>query len=222
MLYTADVWCAGLVAKGTGKRLNGRGARGFASKMARVQRMATLMIMGGMRSTASDILDAHVNVLPFQQTLRKICFKSTLRLATLPDSHPLARDIKTAYDYGAARNFNKPKRHPSPLHKLLYKFKINPTEMEKILPVRHYPKWKADVEVWIAGKKEEAAEEDELANEDLRVYADGSAIEGGVGAVAVLMRGEEVIDELRFHLGKDRDHTVSHTAVTLPLINTYN
>ncbi|KAG1851431.1 hypothetical protein DFJ58DRAFT_728872 [Suillus subalutaceus] len=96
---------------------------------------------------------------------------------------------------------------PSPLHKLLYKFKINPTQMENILPVHHYPKWEADVEICIA-RKEEAAEEDKLADEELRVYLDGSAIEGGVGAAAVLMQGEEVRDKLRFHLGKDSEHTV--------------
>jgi hypothetical protein len=142
--------------------------------MARVQRMATLLITGGMRSSATDILDAHANVLPFQQALCKICFKSTLRMTTLPDSHLLAHDIKAAYEYGAACNFCKPKRHPSPLHKLLYKFKLNPTKMEKILPIRHYPKWEVDMNIQIARKKEEATEEDEFTNEDLRVYSDGS------------------------------------------------
>ncbi|KAG2740534.1 hypothetical protein P692DRAFT_20647592, partial [Suillus brevipes Sb2] len=93
--------------------------------------MATLMITGGMRSTATDILDVHANILPFQQTLRKICLKSTLRMTSLPDTHPLARDIKMAYNYGNARNFAKPKRHPSPLHKLMYEFKVNPARMEK-------------------------------------------------------------------------------------------
>jgi hypothetical protein len=145
MLYAADVWCAGLVVKGKGKKLNSRGAQGFASQMVRVQRMAALLIMGRMRFTAMDILDTHANILPFQQTLCKICFKSTLRMSTLPEPHPLARDIKAAYDYGTAHNFRKPKHHPSPLHKLMYKFKIDPSCMEKILPVHHYPKWELDV-----------------------------------------------------------------------------
>ena len=69
MLYAADMWCAGLVAKGRSKKGGGRGTRGFATQMAKVQRMATLSITEGLRSTATDMLDAHANVLPFQQIL---------------------------------------------------------------------------------------------------------------------------------------------------------
>jgi hypothetical protein len=162
MLYVADIWCAGLVSRGASKKLNSRGVRGFTSQMARVQRMATLLITGGMRSSATDILDAHANILPFQQALHKICFKSMLRMTTLLDSHPLSHDIKATYEYRAACNFCKPKCHPSPLHKLLYKFKLNPTKMEKILLIHHYPKWEADINIQIARKKEEAAEEDDV------------------------------------------------------------
>jgi len=42
MLYAADVWCPGLVAKGRSKKGGGRSARGFASQMA------TLSITGGL------------------------------------------------------------------------------------------------------------------------------------------------------------------------------
>jgi ribonuclease HI len=90
----------------------------------------------------------------------------------------------------------------------MYEFKVNPARMEKIHPIRHNPKWKPDVELQIARKKEEAADEDELAREEIRVYSDGSAIDGGVGAAAILMRDGEVKDELRFYLGKDSEHTV--------------
>jgi hypothetical protein len=66
MLYAADIWCAGIISKRKGKKGGGRGARGFAPKMARVQRMASTMITGGMRTTATDLLDAHADILPFQ------------------------------------------------------------------------------------------------------------------------------------------------------------
>ncbi|KAG2737855.1 hypothetical protein P692DRAFT_201666277, partial [Suillus brevipes Sb2] len=68
MLYAADIWCTDLISKGRGKS-GGRGARGFASQMARVHRMATILTTGAMRSTATDLLDAHANILPFQQIL---------------------------------------------------------------------------------------------------------------------------------------------------------
>lgn len=207
MLYAADIWCAGLVSKSRSKN-NSRGARGFASQMARVQRMATLLITGGMRSSATDILDAHANILPFQQTLRKMCYRSTLRIATLPDTHPLARGVKAAFNFCAKRNFEGRKRHPSPLHRLLNEFRIDPTKIEKVQPIRHYPKWQADVEIQIARDQESAAKEDEIAREEWRVYSDGSAVEGGVGGAAVLMRGDAVEKERRFHLGTTEEHTV--------------
>ncbi|KAG1828311.1 hypothetical protein F4604DRAFT_1545230, partial [Suillus subluteus] len=175
--------------------------------MARVQRMASLLITGGMRSTASDILDAHANLLPFQQNLRKICHRSTLRMATLPASHPLKKDIMSAYRYRSKHNFDKAKRHPSPLHALAYEFQINPEDTEIVEPVRHYPKWIPDVNLSIAQKPEEAYYEDAQADEEIRVYSDGSAVDG-VGGAAVIMDGERVVGERRFHLGKDKAHTV--------------
>jgi ribonuclease HI len=48
----------------------------------------------------------------------------------------------------------------------------------------------------------------EFANKDLRVYLDGSAIEGRVGTAAVLMQDREVKDKLRFYLGKDSEHMI--------------
>jgi len=208
MLYAADVWCSGLISKGKGKKAGGRGARGFASKMTRVQRMATTMITGGMRTSATDLLDAHANVLPFQQLLRRTCHKATLRMVTLDQTHPLHKGIRTAYNSCARRNFKSCKRHPSPLHRLLNEYRLNPQVIETIAPIRHYPKWETDVTTQVAQSPEAAIIEDTIAQEDLRVYSDGSAIDGGVGGAAVLMRGEEVVREKRFHLGNDGEHTV--------------
>jgi hypothetical protein len=49
---------------------------------------------------------------------------------------------------------------PSPIHKLFREFEINPTVTEKILPIRHYPKWSPDIETRIAETKAKALEED--------------------------------------------------------------
>ncbi|KAG2148674.1 uncharacterized protein EDB93DRAFT_1103730 [Suillus bovinus] len=185
MLYAADIWCANLVSKGRGKK-GGRGARGFASQMARVQRMATLNITGGLRSSASDMLDSHTNILPFQQVLCYMCYRATLRMSTLPESHPLSKHITAASNFCKKRNYEGHKRHPSPLHRLFNEFKTDPATMEKILPVRHSTKWEPDVTISIASKEKDAAREEEEASEDLRVYSDGLAIDGGVGGAAFL------------------------------------
>jgi hypothetical protein len=104
MLYTADMWCSGLVSKGRGKQRGGRGPKGFATQMLRVQCIATTLITGGLRSTSNDMLDVHANVLPFQQTLCKICLRATIHMATLPDTHPLAKNIRSAYMFSAKGN----------------------------------------------------------------------------------------------------------------------
>ncbi|KAG1824556.1 uncharacterized protein BJ212DRAFT_1260835, partial [Suillus subaureus] len=212
MLYAADVWCTDLISKGRGKS-GGRGARGFASQMVQVHRMATILITGAMRcdsqhSTASDLFDMHADTAPFQQILRSQCHHATLRLATLHTDHPLHKGVASAHRYLAKHDFTKQKQLPSPIHKLFREFKINPNTTETILPIRHYPKWTPDVKVQIVELKEKSLEEDTRAGEELRVYSDGSVIDGGVGGAAVLMEGERRIRESRFHLGKEEEHTV--------------
>jgi ribonuclease HI len=213
MLYAMDIWCVGLISKGRGKKGGGRGARGFTLQLARVQRMATLQITGGLRSSPSDMLDAHANILPIQQIIRKNCHRATLRMATLLSTHPLVKGIKSAYLYCEKRNFKGRKRQPSPLHKLMNEFQIDPTKMEKIAPIRHYPKWEPDMETHIAKDVELAAIEDTTASEDLRVYSNGSMINGGVGGAAVAMRGEMIIGSKRFYWGSEKDHTVHEVEI---------
>ncbi|KAG1759238.1 hypothetical protein EDD22DRAFT_782828 [Suillus occidentalis] len=64
-IYMADIWCAGLISKGRGQKGKGRGIRGFSLQMVQVQRMATLLIISRLRSSATDLLDSHTNILPF-------------------------------------------------------------------------------------------------------------------------------------------------------------
>lgn len=47
--------------------------------------------------------------------------------------------------------------------------------------MRHYPKWEPDVEIQIVDKVEQAEAEDKQAEEDYRVYSDGSLVNGGLG-----------------------------------------
>ncbi|KAG2032021.1 hypothetical protein BDR03DRAFT_874749, partial [Suillus americanus] len=66
MLYATDIWCLDILTRGKDKKTGGRGTRGFALQMMRVQRMTSLLIMGGMHTTASDITNVHANLLPVQ------------------------------------------------------------------------------------------------------------------------------------------------------------
>ncbi|KAG2065425.1 hypothetical protein BDR04DRAFT_1130401 [Suillus decipiens] len=139
----------------------------YTADMERVQRMATTMITGGMRTTATDILDAHANILPFQWLLCKVCHRATLHMVTLDKTHPLHKGIHAAYNSCTRRNFKSFKRHLSLLHCLLNKFQINPHTIEAIDLTCHYPKWSPNVIMETAGDMTMAARQDAEADKDL-------------------------------------------------------
>ncbi|GAW01135.1 hypothetical protein LENED_002714 [Lentinula edodes] len=43
-----------------------------------------------MRSSPTDLLDIHTNLLPMDLMLEKICHRAILRIYTLPDENPIA------------------------------------------------------------------------------------------------------------------------------------
>ena len=202
MLYAVDVWGAGMVEKGRGKKDDGWGACGFRKKMELVQRLAAIHIMGGMRSTATDTLFAHTDLQPIPILLRQHCSRAALRMATLPLSHPLHKHIISTYHHR--------KHHKSPLHKLTNAFHLNPQKFETIGPVQHSTKWTPDVCISVKPDKIEAETQDIKAESihDVCLYSDGSGYKGRIGAVAVLRRGGEKVEEMRFELGSMKNHTV--------------
>ena len=85
--------------------------------------MATLAITRAIRTTASNILEVHANLTPAELPLQKICHWATLRLVSIPESHPLHKLVKHS-----ANHFMKP--HGSPLHNLMHACKILPSKLE--------------------------------------------------------------------------------------------
>jgi len=85
--YTADVWYTP-IHKIEG-RTNKSGSVRVTRKLITIQRMATLAVMGALKSTATDVLDLHANILSVKLLLHKICHRAALHIATLPPSHPL-------------------------------------------------------------------------------------------------------------------------------------
>jgi hypothetical protein len=138
--------------------------------------MAAIHVTGAMRTTATDVLDAHADLLPTDLLINKHCFREALRLTTLPKHHPLHGHVKSAAKH-------KPRKHPSPLHKIMHAYSLNPTTIETIAPVQHAPNW-----IWIATDRKTAIDEEERDNMDIRIYTDGSGYKGNVGAGAVLYR----------------------------------
>ena len=140
MLYAADVF---LIPPQKRKR----GTKGIVTQLARVQHHATIHITGALRTTPTDLLDAHADLLPFTLLVDKICHAATMRLATLPQSHPLHRHVQEA----ATVTFAKSSK--SPVHHLLFTYNINPSQLETICPVCQGPKWAPSFSTKIAQDK---------------------------------------------------------------------
>jgi hypothetical protein len=83
MMYAADVWLAPPVP-------HKRGSNGHITKLAMIQRQAALGITGAMKTTATDIVNAHANLPPFEIIAHQLLYRATIRMATLPADHPLA------------------------------------------------------------------------------------------------------------------------------------
>jgi hypothetical protein len=135
-----------------------------------------------MRTTATDILDVMANLIPFHLLVDKHRQRAALHLASLPPAHPLHKLVANA----AARLV---KRHPTPLHDLMHTFNIKPQVMETIAVVRHNTRWKPGIKILIADTINDAIDDVQHNDSDVKVYTDGSGMEGKIGASAVLYRG---------------------------------
>src|ERR1700761_6723677 len=109
-------------------------AIGTRKKLAQTQRQVAIMITGAMRTTATDVLEAHAMLLPFPLLTKKFLYRETIRMATLPQNHPLHKVFLRAADRYV-------KMHRSALHELTHHFDIHPDQF-KIIPVfRQSARW---------------------------------------------------------------------------------
>ena len=199
ILYGVDMFLGpALRCKSFRERKGGQVALG---KLAAIQRSAALMIVGGLHTSPNDLLDMHANMLPFHLLVNKVQYQAALRLATLPNMHPLHKPVAQA-----ARCFIK--KHHSPLHELMFKFKLKPKLLEKIAAMRQAASWEPDIAIRIAGNKETAKNEDLADMPCIRVYTDGSSIEGQIGAAAVLYQDGVLKRKKRLRLELMKHHTV--------------
>jgi hypothetical protein len=68
MLYAADPWFTPAFREESNKPQ--QGSLGIAKKLTSVQCLATIMMTGAMRSTATDVLEVHANILPVTLALQ--------------------------------------------------------------------------------------------------------------------------------------------------------
>ena len=198
-LYAVDVWCNPTKLDETGYPSNAK----ISKHLTTIQRAGTIAVTGGLKSSPTDALDAAAYLMPAQLTLGKWWFRALVRLATLPQGHPL-------HSLVAKKATRKVKRHKSPLNFLLSSHDLEVTNVEK-KPTHHKNPsrpGKSPFTISVAEDRESSIEEDSNAREEVRVYSDGSAINGKVGAAAILIRAGNPPRILHKHLGPEEKHTV--------------
>ena len=201
ILYAVDIWCTPLHDTEAGPRT--KGSVTVIKRLTTLQRAGTIAITGGLRTSPTDTLDACANTIPAPQIAEKWCFRAAVRLATLPPEHPLYKPVRAS----ASKQI---KRHKAPLHNLMQIFQLIPNKTEKISVAVRNPldANKIPLRISIAKDKEKSKEEDANATETVKVYTDGSKIDGKIGAAAVLLRPGQRPRTIHFHLGKETKHTM--------------
>ena len=73
-----------------------------------------------------------------------------------------------------------------PLHDLMHRYGLQPQSIKTIKAVRQGTKWKPKITANIASSADEALENLENDKSDIKVFTDGSGMEGKIGAAAIL------------------------------------
>lgn len=117
MIYAADLWFSPVYREGSNTLQ--RGSIGVAKRLSTVQCLVAIAITGAMRTSATDIIEAHANLLPTPLILQNACHRAILRIAALPNTHPLHAPVRKA----ASRYVTA---HRTSLHRLTHRFDISP------------------------------------------------------------------------------------------------
>jgi|SRR5882724_4040369 len=86
MLYAADLF---LIPESK----DSKGTKGFINKLGHIQWQARLHITGTLRSAPTDDIDACADLLLFHLLVEKVVNQAATWLASLPNSHPMARQV---------------------------------------------------------------------------------------------------------------------------------
>ena len=169
MTYAIDVWYTP-PTKPPGHRRS-VGSVGVLRRMTKLQRMASLGIVGGMRSTPTDLLDAHTGLLPIDLTLFRICHRAAVCLCSLPPSHPLHSIVRAAH-------LSQNEKHVDPIKSTLRIFELDPRKFKMISPDTTPPEHLAKIKAIIPREKDKAIIAELKDEVDLKIFTDSSGKDG--------------------------------------------
>jgi len=199
IMYAAAIWLHPSFTHPSDRRLCG--SKGLARKIRSSQRTAALAITGAMRTTPTDSLDVHANLLSAHLMFQQILYHSALCLSSLPAAHPLKPYVKKIEKKDI-------KRHRSALHRLIHTLGVQPEHIETILPHAIKPGMRSPFRTHITDNKEVSLEDFRQLRDRMLVFMDGSCTDGLIGASAVLYVDYTHVATLRYHLGSAEHHTV--------------
>jgi len=210
ILYAVDVW--GVPRPLDQLEAHKKGTSKAIAKLTSTQRAGTIAITGGLRTMPTDVLDTHAFLLPLHLEIDKHCHRAATRIATLSPDHPLSKPARRCANRAV-------KRHKSPLHALMQNYGIRPDITETIRATPRNPALthKRPFTISIPDSKDASVDEEAHATENIKVYSDGSAQDGKVGAAAILIKPGEPTRTLHLHLGPSTQHTV-HEAELVGLL----
>ena len=199
MAYAADVWYSP-PHRANNTATKRSGMIKFTNRIQSAQRRITIPMLGAMRSTAGDVLNAHAFLPPPHLLFLNILTRSATRLLTLPPSHPLHKPSQRA-----AKRIVK--HHRSPLHILFFTTHVEPSPYETILSCRRRRNYNFLGHTHIDDDRVQAIA---YANNlrGVTIFTDGSGYEKRIGAAAVMIQNGKVLQTLHYHLGRETTHTV--------------
>ena len=198
-MYAASVWLCPTYNRSLDSPQ--QGSTGIANKLGRTQRSAATTILRALRTSPLDLLEVHAFLLPAPLLIQDVLYRSALRLARLPQTHPLHTKLKWIEHHDV-------KRHKSALHSLVHTLKVKPSKIEKVTPNALHPGSPPLFIKSIASTDEEAIEDFKKNRDETKIFMDGSSINGKVGASAVLYVNDTKVASLQYHLGAASKHTV--------------
>ena len=205
------------------------GSVGIANKLGKVQRLAAKIITGAFRTTPISVLEYHAGLPPIRLYLNFNVHRCALRLATLPPGHPLCKPVAHC-----SRIY--PAKHRTPLHELFHAFphieqvetidptplgivpdsafslSIAPTRTDGLYRARQIDHHTPNLTRSASPTTTTAAAATAVPNPSpvVQIYSDGSRLDEGVGAAAILLPSPNnpspIIRQL--HLGHASQHTV--------------